>query len=171
MKLTTKLTRSEYLSFMNCIGFVRKDRQTAFNTCLIDAIQPFQSGKLNWVIDEEEKPLTKRPYAVEPTWMSPDEFLRRATKLPGSLFRRSTIESLKKSFRDKKSVPILWLEKKKGRFTGDHEGRHRAQAAKEAGISHVPVAVENSDVILGFAGEENEKQYAEITIMKNIRGN
>ena len=85
----------------------------------------------------------------ELTVMSPSEFLNKATSLPEDMQSRKSIDYWKEQYSkggSKEEVSFsIFLEKEKGVFTGEHEGRHRALAAKELGIEKIPVLVLDRD--------------------------
>jgi len=66
--------------------------------------------------------------------MSPDEFLAKAKPLTMDPESRENIDILKKHIQDGKTLDPLQLYK-----DGKEDGRHRAIAAKELGITEVPV--------------------------------
>lgn len=73
-------------------------------------------------------------------WMSPEKFLRLAAPLPNP--DKKNIARLKKMMVDKSPLDPLVLEvDMKRRKITSHEGRHRANAAKELGIRQVPVLI------------------------------
>jgi hypothetical protein len=72
--------------------------------------------------------------------MSPDEFLQKARKLNIDESSRDNINDLKEMILNNKKIdpPVLYLENGQVK---DHDGRHRAIAAKELGITSIPVLI------------------------------
>ena len=68
--------------------------------------------------------------------MSPDEFLKKSRPLKIDETSRENINELKQHMQDGKTLDPLAIYK-----NGKEDGRHRAIAAKELGISEVPVLV------------------------------
>tara|TARA_R100000963_G_C4646119_1_gene110681 strand:- start:1370 stop:10480 length:9111 start_codon:yes stop_codon:yes gene_type:complete len=68
--------------------------------------------------------------------MSPDEFLERVRPLELDDVARDNIDDLKRHIQDGRTLDPLQIQE-----SGKEDGRHRAYAAKELGISSVPVLV------------------------------
>ena len=79
-------------------------------------------------------------------WMKPSEFLDKVPKLSTKYWKHSSTRTIVNELKDKmeKRVPIdplfLDIDTINCKVT-NHEGRHRAVAAEEAGISRVPVII------------------------------
>jgi hypothetical protein len=72
--------------------------------------------------------------------MSPDEFLKNAPPLDvNDELTRENIDELKKHIQSGKKLDPLTLYKLGAENTKDSDGRHRAIAAKELGITQIPV--------------------------------
>lgn len=84
---------------------------------------------------------------VQLIYISPDEYLNLATEMnPDSDWSKAKIEYLENKIRQGKEIgeiPILFVGKKGEDYTvRGHEGRHRAQAFKNAGYDKIPVRIE-----------------------------
>lgn len=77
---------------------------------------------------------------IEPTMMSPDEFLSKARPLDIDEASRENIDELKSFILAGKGLDPLHLY-----ANGKEDGRHRAHAAKELGIKQVPVIVHSAN--------------------------
>lgn len=84
---------------------------------------------------------------VQLIYISPDEYLNLATEMdPESDWSKAKIEYLENKIRQGKEIgdiPILFVGRKGEDYTvRGHEGRHRAQAFKNAGYDKIPVRIE-----------------------------
>ncbi len=96
--------------------------------------------------DSNEELFGHKPDSQMLIWMKPSEFLDKSPKLSekywSSLRTRTVIKDL--SDKMKKDIPIdpLFLDIDTVNCkVANHEGRHRAMAAKEVGIARVPVII------------------------------
>ena len=105
-----------------------------------------------WVIPKEDKPITSFKSATG--WISPSHFLglvrhqgrviehgkkRYMTeKEQRSMMSEKTMRELKLKFKRRTPINIPFVDIQKGKVI-EHEGRHRAYAAKEIGIKRIPV--------------------------------
>mgnify|MGYP000426778184 CR=1 FL=1 len=93
-----------------------------------------------------EKESSAAKSRVKLIYMTPDEFLNLASKIPKELVktareRADTLGKLSEEGTKWESIPLLSFEHTKGaatKVTG-HEGRHRAMALKKAGVETMPV--------------------------------
>jgi hypothetical protein len=75
-------------------------------------------------------------------YMSPNKFLRLAAKLPDEYYSQESIKKLTDRIISKLPIDplVLIVDMSKRKVVG-HEGRHRAKASKNLGISSVPVLI------------------------------
>jgi len=105
---------------------------------------------------------------VQLIYISPDEYLNLATEMdPESDWSKAKIEYLENKIRQGKEIgdiPILFVGRKGEDYTvRGHEGRHRAQAFKNAGYDKIPVRIE------GFGKDkENNVEINCIQLQKEV---
>jgi hypothetical protein len=77
--------------------------------------------------------------------LRPEDFLKI---VPSTIYTQSIIDDLKEKIRKRQPLDIPFIEMKEEDFGGllgkvdcieGHEGRHRAQAARELGLPYIPV--------------------------------
>lgn len=77
-------------------------------------------------------------------WMKPSEFLDKASKITHttSHYQQTIVKKLVDKMKEDKPIDPLFLDIDVVNCqVTDHEGRHRAMAAEEIGISRVPVII------------------------------
>ena len=142
------------------LGYRYKKNWGKAVSSLVEAIVDEVWGGSSPVSSYEVKNLKREKMKKKKVYMSPDEYIKRATRLAGSSTSRATKKNIQDNIKDRSSdpkeienykqaittksgqmkVPMLQYDKE----NPGQEGLHRAVAAKNAGVKSMPVHIYHS---------------------------